>query len=127
MVYSLPNLECPENAPQTWEAFWTEVDDILDMVRCDFAKDLQTYEEAIADAPIRTMEGVLHYRQRDHLTRYRKSDDVDQLADFHRFGLDALERVEDLVEARDWTPAFAHHWTVLMFAHGFIMPSQFAP
>ena len=119
MVYYLQNLDNPARVPGDWEAFWDQSDFALEMIRCDFEKDLQSREEALEDN-----EG--QQRQRDHLIRFRKSDDPDQIAYFYDLGRRTLEIVEELVAERDWTPELAHHWSVLMFAHGFIMPSAFA-
>jgi hypothetical protein len=119
MVYYLQNLDIPARVPADWVAFWDQSDFALDMIRCDFEKDLQSREEALEDN-----EG--QQRQRDHLIRFRKSDDPDQIAYFYGLGRRTFEIVEELVAEREWTPELAHYWSVLMFAHGFIMPSAFA-
>jgi hypothetical protein len=117
MVYYLSNLDIAERVPADWDAFWEQADFMLELVRCDLEKDLQSRDEAIGDAP---------RRQRDDVIRFRKTDDPDQIAYFHDLGRRTLQMVEELVERRTWTPGLAHHWSVLMFAHGFVMPSAFA-
>ncbi len=117
MVYYLRNLDNPQGVPSSWEAFWDQAEFMLELVRCDLEKDIQSYDEAIKDGP---------GRQRDDVIRFRKSDDQDQVAYFHDLGRTSLELVAELVESREWTPTLAHHWSVLMFAHGFLMPSAFA-
>lgn len=119
MVYYLQNLDIADRVPADWDTFWDQSDFALEIVRCDFEKDLQSREEALGDA-----EG--QQRQRDYLIRFRKSDDPDQIAYFYDLGRRTLDIVEELVAERAWTPALAHHWSVLMFAHGFVMPSAFA-
>jgi hypothetical protein len=116
MVYYLPNLDVADRVPTDWDAFWDQADFMLELVRYDLEKDIQRPNEAVEDAP----------RQRDDIIRFRKSDDPEQIAYFHDLGRRTLETVEELVEERDWSPALAHHWSILMFAHGFVMPSAFA-
>jgi hypothetical protein len=117
MVYYLPNLGIEEDVPADWPTFWAQVELMLTYIRWDLEKDLQSRQEALNDAA-----GL----QRDDVIRFRKSDDAEQIAYFHDLGRRTLDKVEDLIEARVWTPALAHHWSILMFAHGFVMPSAFA-
>ena len=117
MVYYLPNLDIAERVPTNWDAFWDQANFMLELVRSDLEKDLQTHDQARHD-PAR--------QQRDDVIRFRKSDDQDQIAYFHDLGRRSLDLVEDLIERREWTPVLAHHWSILMFAHGFVMPSAFA-
>jgi len=119
MVYYLQNLDIAGRVPTDWETFWDQADFALEMIRCDFEKDLQSLDEALGDE-----DG--QHRQRDYLIRFRKSDDSDQIAYFYDLGRRNLDVVGKLVAEREWTPTLAHHWSVLMFAHGFIMPSAFA-
>jgi hypothetical protein len=100
---------------------WERLNEILEFVRNDLTLlHFETREEALNKKYRKSIDPNDLRADSMFVARYRETDDRENLLDFHRQALEALEDVEISVEKREMNAKFIDQWSRLLSCHGFV-------
>src|SRR5215207_5288017 len=107
--------------PRDEDHFWEMTRDNFEVIKQVLLEPIfETEEEAISGEHRRNAAGNIS-RIPMELIRYRNiSPEYDNREYFYSLGRDLIPTVEEHIEWRQLTPAFAQDWGVIMFCHGYV-------